>query len=291
MKPNFLVIGAAKAATTSVCELLGQHPDVFMCDPKEPHFFSTDSVYERGWDWYEALFEGARGCTAIGEGSTSYSMLGVHTETVPRIIRHLETPRIIYCVREPFSRVESGWMQSRHSANPLALPSFARSLRESPNFLDESLYWKQISAFRQVIPDDRILILFFEEFTRDPKAALRRCFDFLRVDASYEVVDANRRRKATSGYRRDRWAMTALRRLPMVEHMFRLIPQRLRSAIFSVLRAPLPARPQWDPDTRAWFAEQVGDDLHSFLEFYGKPKDHWGVEIGGRVSTNAEVGL
>jgi hypothetical protein len=279
MKPNFLVIGAAKAATTSVCDLLGQHPDVFMSEPKEPRFFSMDSVYERGWEWYESLFENSGNCSAVGEGSTSYSMVGVHTNTVARIVRHLETPRIIYCVREPFSRVESGWMESRHSANPLALPSFPQSLRESPNFLDESLYWKQISAYRQVTPDERILIIFFEDFARDPRATLRRCFEFLEVDADHEVVDANRRRRSTVGYRRDRWAMSALRRVPLAGRASRLVSPRLRSAVLGVLRAPLSGRPQWDEETRRWFADQIADDIRAFLEFCGKPRDYWNLDM------------
>lgn len=279
MKPDFLVIGAAKAATTSLCELLGEHPDVFMCTPKEPHFFSVDSVYARGWVWYESLFKKARGCAAVGEGSTSYSMTGVWPETVTRIARHLEAPRIIYSVREPFSRVESGWMQARDSASPWALPSFARSLRESPNFLDESLYWKQISAYRRCIPDDRILILFFEDFVRDPRAVLRRCFTFLGVDPTFEVADASRARKSSADYRIDRWALRALRRLPMFERACRCVPRGVRPWLIRTLRSPLESRPEWDADTRRWFAHQIADDIRPLLEYCGKPKDHWNLEV------------
>jgi len=280
MKPNFLVIGAAKAATTSLCELLGQHPDVFLCKPKEPHFFSIEAVYQRGWAWYESLFENAQGCAAVGEGSTSYSMTGVWPETVPRIMRHLDAPRIIYSVREPFSRVESGWMQSRHSANPVALPSFTRSLRESPNFLDESLYWKQISAYRRCIPDDRILIVFFEDFIRDPHAVLRRCFEFLGVDPDFEAPDAHRARKSSADYRVDRLALTALRRFPLFERARRWVPHGLRPWLIRTLRSPLAGRPQWDEDTRQWFARQIADDIRTFLEYYGKRRDYWNLEIG-----------
>ena len=76
MLPNFLVIGAAKSATTSLCELLGQHPDVFILDPKEPHFFTRH--YELGWKWYKSLFSNAGSYERIGEGSTSYSQKGLY---------------------------------------------------------------------------------------------------------------------------------------------------------------------------------------------------------------------
>ena len=53
MKPNFLVIGAMKCGTTSLCSLLDQHPDIFMSNPKETYFFSNDEVYQKGLKCYE----------------------------------------------------------------------------------------------------------------------------------------------------------------------------------------------------------------------------------------------
>ena len=74
--PNFLIIGAAKAGTTSLYDWLRQHPDVFMPALKEPKFFAYDP--ERGGEFpirtleaYTALFEGAT-AAAIGEASPSY---------------------------------------------------------------------------------------------------------------------------------------------------------------------------------------------------------------------------
>lgn len=42
--PNFLVIGAAKAGTTTVYQYLKQHPLVYMSPRKEPHFFSKNET-------------------------------------------------------------------------------------------------------------------------------------------------------------------------------------------------------------------------------------------------------
>lgn len=47
-KPNFLIIGAAKAATTTLCNLLSQHPQAAIVQGKEPHFFSVDQIYQAG---------------------------------------------------------------------------------------------------------------------------------------------------------------------------------------------------------------------------------------------------
>lgn len=40
--PNFLIIGAAKAGTTSLHYYLSQHPQVYMSSVKEPRFFALE---------------------------------------------------------------------------------------------------------------------------------------------------------------------------------------------------------------------------------------------------------
>ena len=66
MKPNYIVTGSMKSGTSTLCHLLGQHPDVFMSTQKEPEFFSNPGVYARGLPCHETLFEDAAGKTAIG---------------------------------------------------------------------------------------------------------------------------------------------------------------------------------------------------------------------------------
>ncbi|MFN9173847.1 MAG: hypothetical protein ACK58N_04855, partial [Synechocystis sp.] len=68
--PNFMIIGAQKAGTTALNKYLSQHPQIFMCPLKEPQFFSTDVIYERGLDWYRGLFGEAKPGQVCGEAST-----------------------------------------------------------------------------------------------------------------------------------------------------------------------------------------------------------------------------
>jgi hypothetical protein len=37
--PSFLIVGAAKSGTTSICSYLKQHPEVFLPINKEPNYF------------------------------------------------------------------------------------------------------------------------------------------------------------------------------------------------------------------------------------------------------------
>src|SRR5262245_39905027 len=101
--PNFLIIGAAKAGTTSLYDWLRQPPDGFRPALKQPKFFAdapqrTDVEFPvRTLAEYEALFEGAT-ARAIGEASPNYlgsspAMHRIH-DTLPRV-------RLIAALRDP----------------------------------------------------------------------------------------------------------------------------------------------------------------------------------------------
>ncbi len=68
--PVFVVIGAMKAGTVSLGHYLDDHPDVCLARGGvfgEPNFLIDEHNWSRGRGWYESLFDGAGGATAIGE--------------------------------------------------------------------------------------------------------------------------------------------------------------------------------------------------------------------------------
>jgi len=56
MLPNYLIIGAARCGTSWLAKNLQLHPDIYMAECKEVHFF--DQNYEKGISWYEEIFKG-----------------------------------------------------------------------------------------------------------------------------------------------------------------------------------------------------------------------------------------
>ena len=60
MKPNFFIIGAPKSGTTALYQYLSSHPNIYMCTPKEPHYFSNDLngvAFVKTLDEYQNLFK------------------------------------------------------------------------------------------------------------------------------------------------------------------------------------------------------------------------------------------
>src|SRR5262245_46073038 len=108
--PTFLVIGAMKGGTTALHTYLGSHPDVFMSDLKEPHFFSSGLGWDKGEEWYCSLFTEAGSATAVGESSTSYSKFPDVRHVPERAISLIPDLRVVYLVRDPIERIRSQYL-------------------------------------------------------------------------------------------------------------------------------------------------------------------------------------
>ena len=276
MKPNFLVIGAPKCATTALCFNLAMHPDVCVSYPKEPFFFCFEDVWARGWSWYESLFLHAESCTAVGEGSTLYCHTQTYPKALQRIAEHLPHAKIIYLVRHPLERIRSNYVEL-HSQGQTMLP-FNQAVRRDPSYVDGSMYFQTLQAYRHHFADDRILVRFYEDYASDPKKILREVFFFLGVDPSVEIASAEDQRYATKGKRSDRAVTNLLRHgMPGFYRIRDAMPKPLRRLAKRVLKRPIPAKPEWDEPTREWVLEQIGDDARRFLQDQGRSADFWGL--------------
>lgn len=93
--PNFLVIGAMKAGTTSMHRYLDAHPDVFMATQKELNFFIEELNWSKGLGWYEERFAEAGDATARGEASPGYAGYPVRRGVPERIAATLPDARFV----------------------------------------------------------------------------------------------------------------------------------------------------------------------------------------------------
>lgn len=280
MQPTFFVIGAAKSGSSSLCELISQHPDICFSNPKEPKFFSHDENFSKGWKWYQDFFAGGENAVAIGDGSVHYSMRTLFPNAAHRIFNASKTAKIIYIVRHPLERIVSHWRMYERSGNPKfsTLNQDVRKKYLKPNLIDASNYWFQISAYRDHFSDDQILILFFEDFIIKPKQVVRQCFDFLNLDHRVTLFKPQVARNAANK-RLERPILKSIRSLSIFERFFSKTPASLKSwvknSFFLGPNPPARGIPQWDPDTRKWVIAQLIADTSIFLNFYGKEENYW----------------
>jgi hypothetical protein len=273
-RPNFFVIGASKSGTTSLCELLAGHPDVFVSDPKEPCYFTQAEARGLSQRWYEALFAGSAGHRAIGEGSTDYAVVGLHPGIEDRLAAYAPDARLVYIVRHPLERIESQWIQMRSQGEaPL---DFTAAIREVPENIEGNLYWKNVCAYRRAFSEGQLLVLFFDDFQRDPADCVARCFRFLGVEADVDLDDPSRPRNPRSVKRADGGLLARLRRLPGFERLRDvLVPEAVRPALKKVLTEPIEQRPAWDRESFEWLVERLHPDALALLRHHGKPDAFW----------------
>jgi Sulfotransferase domain len=279
MKPNYLVIGAAKCATTTIRALLGRHPDVFMVGP-EPQFFNDDWVYQRGFAWYESLFDEAGDRPLRGEGCNGYTMREKYPAAFERLTAYLPQLKLIYVVREPFSRIESFWLELRSQHPDFADPDFNRAVFVNrADLTDACNYLRQLEPYRQFYGDESIHVIFHDDFRRDPTQVLKQCFEFLGVDPSVEVSAGNTRLNESDGKSIAAPFLSHLRSIPGYRRAVDRLPLSLRDRVArTFFYQTVRQRPQWRPETRAWVAHLLRDDLRSFLTQFGKPADFWNLD-------------
>ena len=281
MRPNYMLIGAAKCGTTSICGLIGEHPEIFMVECKEPHFFSIDRVYEKGLAWYESLFDAAGAKPMRGEGSNSYTMKEQYPEALPRLLAYERDLKLIYVARDPLERIESFWIEKRSHGGDAVHHDFNRSLeRDRVRVLDNTNYLRQIEPYYDHFPAGDILVTFFEDFKADPRAYMKRIYEFLGCDPRFRPpsLDAGKNPNPYNAKVIVSPLHSRLRSVPGYKQAVKLMPTGLRNTL---LKPGLPfstrvtARPVWKDERKQWALGVLRDDSLEFLRRYGKPADFW----------------
>ena len=104
-KVDFLVLGAARSATTSISTILARHPDICFSQPKEPQFFSQED-WRNHLDSYKSLFK--KEARLYGEGSTNYTKFPLFNPKIHNdIYEYNPNMKLIYIMRHPIDRIIS----------------------------------------------------------------------------------------------------------------------------------------------------------------------------------------
>jgi hypothetical protein len=166
-RPNFLLLGAQKAASTSMAIQLARHPDVFLAPGKELNFFWPDAEYARGLAYYEAQFALWGGQKAVGEATPYLHALAA----APRVAQALPGARLLVVLREPVARTWSAYrMQvAKGSERPDTPPLDVLGPR-SPYVL-ASHYDDQFARWGAYFARDRFLVLLAEDLVQAPQAS------------------------------------------------------------------------------------------------------------------------
>lgn len=293
--PNLFVIGAAKSGTTTLYEILRQHPHVYMSDEKEPAFFSRDSVYAKGGDWYlNRYFRGAQGFAVRGEATPAY--LFAHQKTSPRIKEFLSgrSAKFIAVFRNPVDRAYSHYWYNRQTKLRFkenlsfegALQSEESRIRNDPEFYTEGilryayfragLYADQVPTFVEVFGKVNCLFLLSEDLHLNAFAKTVRSIEqFLGLeerDLTYTRARASVRIRSKTLARLIRGSRPIRARIG--PYLPRHIRTTLKEAVTLYNAVPFDY-PNMDPRTRRMLLDKYESSVGRLEKILDRDLGHW----------------
>ncbi|MGA7887696.1 MAG: sulfotransferase [Acidobacteriaceae bacterium] len=269
--PNFFVVGAPKAGTSSVYSHLKKHPQVFLPDNKEPRYFSPQARDRVTLEEYRRLYGEAGGFVAVGDMSPCYLL----DEGAPRRIHEVSPEaKIIVMLRDPVARAWSDFLFCRALGTEPEV-SFREVLRRYDNreakewylsrlYIEQGLYADQVRRYQETFGIERVLVLLFDDLSEDPRGLFSRLASHIGVDAGFfESADLS---EPYNQYRmpKRRSLVEAVRSLGLQTLLPRPLLRKLRPLFFDM------KKPSLDSESRRLLQDLYDPDVTRLEEFLGR---------------------
>jgi Sulfotransferase family len=257
---DFLVIGAAKAGTTSLHEYLRTHPELYLPEAKEQLFFTRDEAYESGWDAFAAVaFYGAPENRLWGmvtphylagpvlwRKSTATADAQAHIVTARRIAALFPDLKLIALLRDPVERALSSYWQAVVLGDEQRTIDQALEEELSQQALDEARahptdghmyvvggeYGRLLAGYLESFPASQLFVGSTHVLDVDPMGALRDLWRFLGVDDAHVPPNLDTRYQTRGTGRRIK-AISVLpdlvKRTPGLRHAWNALPSAART--------------------------------------------------------------
>lgn len=275
IEPNFFVIGAMKSGTTSLRHSLSMHPEIFWMHP-EVRFFCNNKNYSKGISWYLKHFDKVNAEIAIGDGAGYDSYFSASPHAAERMHRHFPNAKIIYLVRHPIERLVSHWAWD--ISNGKGIGPLSKAIESHRPLIELSLYWFQISVYRNYFADDQIQILFLDDLKAAPNDFYRQCFEFIGVDSEFIVPEATKAKNVTQGKLTDSRLLMYLRLLPGLQTLESCLSGRSRQILKKVLKSNQKVQPHWTSELKKQVEDKIVPDSLQLLEYCQRDKSLWQFE-------------
>lgn len=217
--PDFYLVGAPKCGTTAMHAFLRQHPEVFLPEQKELHFFGSDLALAATMspEKHAALFHDTGGALRVGE-TCIWALYS--TEAAREIQAAQPRARIVAMLRNPIEMMYAQHSEFLYQAieniarfdRALAAEPARRRGRHLPcrGFLPDSIYFyravatfsEQVERYHAAFGPDRVHVILHDDLKRDTARVYRELLMFLDVDPSFvpefTVINPNKRIKSVA---------------------------------------------------------------------------------------------
>ncbi len=295
--PNFFIVGAAKAGTSSIFNYLTQHPDIYRPPIKEPSYFALgeekiefkgpgDDVFNKTivkrYDDYMLLFDGAKNEKMIGEASVVY----LHSKRAAlQIKNYIPNAKIIIILREPVERAISSYSHKvRDGFESLDNIEDAIDAEEERRLAGWQHIWQYkalgyyydaVKRYITLFPGN-VAVYLYDDLKKNPSGLLKNIFDFLDVDNSFEP---NIQYKYNvSGRPRSKIIHKFLSTQSSIKNMGKIIlPEKLRSRIRGKIQRYNidPKKPIMKNEYYKYMKRLYREDIKRTQEIIGRDLSAW----------------
>ncbi len=200
--PSFFCVGAQKSGTTTLHDILIQHPKICLPEEKETKFFQDNEKYQKGLEFYiKRYFSNCTEKQILGEIDPEY----IFFDYVPqRIYKDIgKNVKLIFMFRNPVDRAYSHyWMSVRrgYEDKPFeeAIKLEKERIRKDQYFkryfsyISRGLYANQVKNYLKYFPlENMFFIIFEEDFLKNRKKTISNLFKFLDVEDLSDKVNVD----------------------------------------------------------------------------------------------------
>ena len=292
--PKLLIVGAAKSGTTSLHNYLNQHPDIFMCSPKEPHFLINKEIGKQrihkgiiDFKDYKSLFFEKDHLKYRGESSVMY--LSFPELAIKNIKYYLhDDVKIIIMLRNPIERAYSGYQHVKRY-NMMENLSFEdaleigeeryhniKNLTPASRYLELGNYYNQVKLFKESFGNIHVVI--YDDYKTDFNEELNKIFDYLKLD---RVTINAEQRHMVGGWE---WKSVGMKKIMMQQNLLKvflrfIIPiKSLRQYIrVKLQKSNTKTVEVINPETEKWLKEYYKQDIAKLSVLLNRDLNDWKI--------------
>ena len=276
--PTFLIIGTMKGGTTSLYHYLSVHPEVFMSETKELHYFVAEKNLSRGIGWYHQQFSAAGDARAVGEASPDYTKYPLYQGVPERIASLIPSARLIYVVRNPLARIRSHYLHD--VARGRERRPIGEAVPGNEHYLAPSRYALQIERYLEHFSREQLLVVTSESLRHDRPAVMRRVHDFIDVTPDLPAPVADLEFNQTDRKSAPGLLLRTARHVPGTARLRLLAPRQVMAAerLLGTTRRPidLESAAMSEGLTRQ-VLDELEPDLARLRAHVGEGFDAWGL--------------
>lgn len=305
--PNFFIVGAAKAGTTSLYEYLSHHPEVYFSNIKEPHFFDTDTIdhdmeYETDYidfesalkkklhslrvkdtQHYHQLFNNVTTQKAIGEATVSYLYSKISADSIHETVPEA---KIIIILRNPVERAFSHYLMDVRSqwTNKPFLNAAIDSLNDAEEdwacqYIRLGLYHEQVKRYFDIFPKSQIKVLLFDNLKTDTNSVIQDIFEFLEIQPDIACIDHNKKYNKAQ-LPKYTWVnglfrgINAMKKVGIFIKIMNMIPEKITKRLKSLLMSS-DTLPRLSSNDREALLPYFSDDIKKLSTLINRDLSHW----------------